>query len=232
MRRAAWAGALLLATTACGSSVQRATIVPAKEPSAAPAAPQPSSTGDNEQPTATGRPLEIKPASREYIVDTARSHFEVFGKGTVAGEYKMSFRTWEARVYIEPNHPRIKVRVETSSVQMDLVGGTGLVRTKLLESDRFPLARLEATMSRTEGPPEEHLVEGIADLHGIKRGLRFLGTLTQEGEGFRFKTEFILSRKEFDIHYRPIEPFLKDDVRIVVDAIAMPSADAPLPPPK
>lgn len=166
--------------------------------------------------------LELRPAAKAYDVDIARSTFAIYGADVFGGEHRMSFKSWSARVDID-DAPRIHASIDTASVEVETAGAAGVVRRHLLEVETFPSATLEATLARTSGPPAEHAVTGMAELHGVKKTLRFVGTLRQEGEAYRFTTEFVLSRKAFGIRYGPAEPFLRNDVRIVIDAYAVPA---------
>ena len=196
--------AVLAALGACGgSATQRAAVVPTP---IVPAGP---------------RPLEIHPTAKSYRIDPKRSRFEIFGTDVFGAEHRMTFKTWQARVTLDPT-PRITARIETASVVVDFPGATSTVQAHVLEVDRFPLATLDATLARTSGPPDQHVVEGIAELHGVQKTLRFFGTLTEEGDAYLFRTSFVVARSEFGIHYAPIEPFVREDVRIVVDALARP----------
>lgn len=192
---------LVLAAACGGTKVQRAAVV-----ASAPAGP---------------RPLEIHPTASRYRVDAKRSRFEIYGTDVFGSEHRMTFKSWDAHVTLAPT-PRITAKIETESVVVDFPGATGAVQKHVLECAKFPVATLDASLARTDGPPAEHVVEGVAELHGVKKTLRFLGTLTEEGDAYRFETSFVVSRKEFDIHYAPMEPFLRDDVRIVVNAVARP----------
>ena len=74
--------------------------------------------------------------------------------------------------------------------------------------------------------PNEVVVEGTTELHGVKKDLTFTGLLRQDGEDYRFNAAFVLDRQTFGIRYGPVEPFLKDDVRLVIDVVAVPSSAA------
>ncbi len=198
--RAAFALGLL---SGCGHHVQRAGVVAAPAPVEAPVL------------------LDAEPAAKEYVVDTERSRFEIYGADIFGNEHKMWFGVWRARVRTEPV-PAITAEIDMLSVEIDLPRGKQAVKLHLLEADRYPTSTLQATMRRTGKKEGEHVVEGVTELHGVRRGLRFTGLLSPEGENFRFTAEFVISRKDFKLHYRPIEAFLKDDVRIMIDAVAVP----------
>ena len=172
--------------------------------------------------------LDVRPAAKRYTVLPQRSRLAIYASDSFTGEHKVTFDSWRAHIETEPTL-RIEVDIDLDSLHVDVPFADSVVKSRLLEIDKYPHASFVATIARSGGPPGEHLVEGIADLHGVKRGLRVLGTLTQEGESYRFKTVFTISRLWFNIRYGgPMETFFRDEVRIVVDALATP--DAPLRP--
>jgi polyisoprenoid-binding protein YceI len=198
----------LAALLACGASAQRAGVsaVPAGATSAA-------TTRD----------------APEFVIDPARSKFEVWGKDIVSGDHRINFTRWTARVK-QSAEPEIHAEVEMCSAEIDMKSATRILRHDLLQCDRYPMGTLDAVMKPTGARPNEFLVEGIQELHGVRKMLRFTGFLTAEGSGdelhYRFVAAFVISRKTFDIHYGPAEPFLKDDVRVVIDVVAVPAPRA------
>lgn len=174
----------------------------------------------------------------EYLVDTARSRFEVWGTDILSGEHRITFPRWQARVR-KTRRPEIHAEVDMCSAEIDMTSALGVLRHKLLECDRFPTGTLDATMTplTTGGAkPNEQLVEGIQELHGVRKKLRFTGFLTQEAAPagspsaephYRFVAAFVIARTTFGIRYGPAEPFLKDDVRVVIDVVAVPAAAQP-----
>lgn len=198
---------------ACSGSTQRAAV------SAAPAG--------HARPEAD----EVAP---EFVVDTARSRFEVWGEDIMSGDHRISFRRWSARVR-KTKEPEIHAEIDTCTAEIDMARATRILRYELLECDQFPRSTLDATMKPTGGKPTEQAVEGISDLHGVRKKLRFTGLLSEEGTGadrhYRFTAAFVISRKTFNIRYAPAEPFLKDDVRVIIDVVAVPAAQAPAAPP-
>lgn len=193
--------ALALAPGCGGSSTQRAAVSPIAPEGGAPPA------------------VEIAP---EYVVDTSRSRFEVWGEDILSGDHRIWFRSWNARVR-KTKEPEIHAEIETCTAEIDLTRATRILRYELLECDRYPRSTLDATMRPTGARPEEYVVEGISDLHGVRKKLRFTGSLKPEGEAYRFSAAFVISRKTFGIRYGPAEPFLKDDVRVIIDVIAVPA---------
>jgi polyisoprenoid-binding protein YceI len=199
----------LLAMTACASGTQRAAV------SAAP-------------PASTAQVLDVTPAVTDYTVDTRRSRFEVWAIDITGSEHMIRFKEWQARVRTAPV-PTISAEIQMCTATTVPPRGTRLLRSSFLECDKFPTSTLEATMRKMGEKPHEHVVEGISELHGVRKQLRFKGVLTPEGDGFRLTAQFVISRKTFKIRYGPMEPFLKDDVRIVIDALAFPATAPPAP---
>jgi len=207
----------------CGSSGQRAVVTPL--------AVQP--TKPRAVAEAEGSPLVEAPKAHRYNLDPARTKLEMYASDIVTGEHRGWFERWKGHVDIVPANdgpkesiPKVALivaEIQTDSLVVDLAGAADFVKQKLLEVQRFPRATLTATLSKTDGDiPSEHVVQGIADIHGVKKQIRFVGDLTKDGESYRFKTSFVISRKDFDISYTPVEPFLKNDVRIVIDGVAHP----------
>jgi polyisoprenoid-binding protein YceI len=189
----------LLAFSGCASRVQRA---------------------ETSAPKAVAAPIA---SATPYVVDSARSTLMVYAVDVFGNDHKMSFGAWEAKLDVGKT-AHLVARIDMTTVEVETAGATNIVRRHILEVDRFPTATLDATLERTSG--DEHSVIGLADLHGVKRSLRFTGTLRAEGDGYRLKSEFVLSRKAFKIRYGPVEPFLRDDVRVVLDVLAVPAVSA------
>jgi hypothetical protein len=60
-------------------------------------------------------------------------------------------------------------------------------------------------------------------LHGVQRGISFVGTLRREGEGYRFSTEFNMSRSAFAIRRTPdLDWMIFDDFRVRFELLATP----------
>jgi polyisoprenoid-binding protein YceI len=164
----------------------------------------------------------------EYVVDTARSRFEVWGEDIMSGDHRITFMRWSARVR-KTKEPEIHAEIAMCSAVLDMPRANGILRYELLECDEYPRSTLDATMRPSGATPGEQLVEGISELHGVRKKLRFTGLLREEGAAYRFTAAFVISRKTFNIRYAPAEPFLKDDVRVIIDVIAVPAARAPAP---
>jgi polyisoprenoid-binding protein YceI len=162
--------------------------------------------------------MEAKP----YVADPSRSSFTVYAVDIFGNDHKMTFGSWDAKLDVGKT-ARLLARIDMTTVEVQTAGATNIVRQRILEVDRFPTATLDATIERTSG--DEHALTGLADLHGVKRSLRFTGTLRKEGDAYRLKSEFVLSRKAFKIRYGPVEPFLRDDVRIVLDVVAVSASE-------
>lgn len=150
----------------------------------------------------------------------------------MGGDHRITFGNWRARVSLDPV-PTIAAEIEMETAIFDTRKATNILRYRLLEADKFPFATLEATMRKTGVRPGEHVVDGVTLLHGVRKRLRFTGLLTQDGDTFHFKADFVISRKTFALRYAPAEPFLKDDVRVVIDVLAAPAASVlEIPPPR
>ena len=199
---------IVVVVAACGAPTQRAAV----------SAPQPQ--------TAAPALVDVHPAAKDYDVDTSRSRFEVWGKDLISGNHEITFTRWKAHVQLVDDVPTIDADVDATSAEVDLPGATAIVRDHLLEAQKYPHATLHATMRSTGRKKNEVVIEGESELHGVKKELRFTGILRQEGDRFRLNAAFVVDRQEFGIHYGPMEPFLRDDVRVVLDVVAVATTSA------
>jgi polyisoprenoid-binding protein YceI len=204
--------ALVVAAVGCGTATQRAAVAPVK-------------SGQFTPPS----PLPATPAAKDYEVDTKRSRFEVWGTDLFSGDHRITFERWRAHV-TTGDVITIDAEVDVTTASVDLPSANGLVRRDLLEADTYPRATLHATMTSTGRKPNEVRVAGTTELHGVTKELSFTGLLRQAGADYRFNAAFVLDRQTFGIHYGPVEPFLKDDVRLVIDVVAVPAVTQGLTP--
>src|SRR5262249_3624076 len=99
---------------------------------------------------------------------------------------------------------------------------TSIIKDELLEVDRFPRARLELSL-RPGRDLAERVAEGGFELHGVVRGVRFVGTLRRKGERWRFIGEFEASRRAHDIRRTPdLDWMILDEFAVRIDLLASP----------
>jgi hypothetical protein len=166
---------------------------------------------------ATG-PVVLSPAKRFVVIGT-RSRLDVHGHDSVLGDHSLTIKRWWA--HIEPDPAKIVVHLDLRSIDSDESLVTSIVKTHMLEVDRWDHATLEGFLSTTT-TDGVIVIDGIADVHGKRVPLRFSGRIRREGDRYRFAASFDMSRRAFDLSYAPAEPFLDDVFRVSVDAIATP----------
>lgn len=193
-----------LCLLACGPSVPRAVVEVPRVEVTVPTEPE----GDT--------------TVRRYVADPRRSRLEVHASSTFTGWQRITFDRWSAKV-VRGKVVRVSVNVDMTSLKISLPDpAESVIKTRLLEVHKFPLATLEGTIHAIHGGavPDagEITVEGLAHLHGVRRAIRFVGSLAPDGAGYRFRARFLLSRVDFDIGFHDSwDTFLGDDVRIVLD---------------
>jgi polyisoprenoid-binding protein YceI len=165
------------------------------------------------------RPLALRPGAKRYIVLGRRSRLEIKGHDSVLGDHVLGFERWWARIEAEP--PSIVVDIDLRSLHSDEDLVTSITKDHLLEVERYPHATLVGSLAETNHRGEI-VIDGLADVHGKKIPLRFVGAISEEGDGYRFRASFDMSRRAFDISYTPAEPFLDDSFRVSVNAVATP----------
>lgn len=207
IRRGLHPFALLAIFSACaGASVPRAQTD--AKPSLAPQA----------------RPVGEEPWATRYAVRKESSRVDLYAADVITGDHRLTFERWTAHVVTKPAW-RLEVTIETHSLRASPKVLEDFAKRRVLEVDRFPRATLQGTLrplafQRAEGTYE---VVGHLELHGVTKPIRFEGSLTREGDRVRFRTQFVLARAPFDVRVpAPWEALVKNDVRIAIDAVAVP----------
>jgi len=201
---------LALALLACSSSkVQRAPTVPVTEGSPIALAPPPASFG------------ELAP---HYIVHPGRSRLEVIASDSVLGKHHITFDRWQAKVTTSPSLT-IAMVIDVTSMKMEPAKLGGWIQENMLEVRRYPQMKLDATMRILDVRDGTATVEAIAEVHGVRRALRFDGIVTRHAEDFRFRAEVIVKRQDFRLRApAAVDAFVNDDIQITVDAVATPES--------
>lgn len=202
-----WAVLLSVATLGC---VQRATLT----------------TPIVLAPTETVNAASIRASSsaRRYVIRPQGSSVEVFAVDIVTGNHTLVFHVFRGSLVVEDpaatGRLTLDVDLRTLTSSSDLVAG--IIKDELLEVHDHPRARLVAAFQPGR-EPDELTVQGNMLLHGVERGIRFIGTLRREGEGYRFSTVFDMSRSGFGIRRDPdLDWMINDDFRVQFDLLAKP----------
>jgi polyisoprenoid-binding protein YceI len=198
---------VLLVSSCGGSKVQRAATVPVTEAPHVSPAPPPDSFGV---------------LAKRYVVHHERSRLEVLASDSILGDHVITFDRWRAHVDTSPSLS-IALVVDVTSLRMEPPKLGAWLQEHVLETRRYPQMKLDATMRIVDAREGTASVEAIAEVHGVRRALRFNGVVTRHGEAFRFRSEVMVKRQDFKL-YAPkvVDPFVKDDITIVVDAVATP----------
>jgi polyisoprenoid-binding protein YceI len=191
-------------TTGCGG-VQRATIgAPVVEVVSAPL------------PRASSLPAN---AATRFALHPEGSRFQV-RSGDLFGTYLSDFTKYHGLLALEPDGKRghLAIDIEMASLRSESKIVTAILQYEFLEVDDHPRARIEGDLRPTNGPPDERMVEGTLDLHGVRRGIAFKGTLRRDGDAYRFSSTFDLDRKPFAIaRHDGFDWTTRDDIRVLID---------------
>jgi polyisoprenoid-binding protein YceI len=213
MRAPRVAAVLAFGLVGCGG-VQQATIGPPVVPTVAVAEVAPRSD-----------PALRPRRTRNAIIHSEGSSLEVTS-GTIFGTEYSRVTRFRGRVSVDELDPSRAVLV----VDLDMTSFwnpshmiTAILQYEFLEIDQHPNARLEATLRAGGGAPEERIVEGTLDLHGVRRAVSFKGRLAKEGGDWRFTSTFDLDRRPFGIRQHDNWDWLnRNDIRVHLDMRATP----------
>jgi polyisoprenoid-binding protein YceI len=99
---------------------------------------------------------------------------------------------------------------------------TSIIRSELLEASVHPRAIITASL-RAGSDATSRVVEGSLLLHGVRRGLRFTGTLRRRGDGYRLSGSFDMSRSAFGMRrVRDLDWMIDDVFHVELDLLARP----------
>jgi polyisoprenoid-binding protein YceI len=202
---------VVLLTVATLGCVQRATLT-------APVVVAPAETVNPETMSAASS------SATRYVIRPQGSSVEVFAVDIVTGNHTLVFHDFRGSLVVEDpgatGRLTLDVDLRTVTSTSELV--TEIIRDELLEVYNHPRARLVAALQPGR-EPDERVVQGNMLLHGVERGIRFVGTLRREGEGYRFTTAFDMSRSGFGIRRDPdLDWMINDDFRVQFDLLAKP----------
>jgi polyisoprenoid-binding protein YceI len=179
-------------------------------------------------------PVDIAPARAiepgktagmsRFVVRPPGSSVQVYAVDGATGDYTLTFHAFGGSIVVDPSgkEGRLKLDVELAQVTTRTESTTDIIKYELLEVSPHPQSKLIATIKPTDDP-DERVIEGNMQLHGVVRGIRIKGTLKREGDGWRFKSAFNLSRHAFGMYRNPdLDWMIHDDFRVMLDLLAKP----------
>jgi len=162
--------------------------------------------------------------ARRFAVRPDGSILEVYVKDLATGPHTLVFTRF--RGSLVPEEPggtgTLTLDVDLRSVRTDTETVASIVKEELLEVDKHPHARIQATL-HPAGDAGERRVEGNVLLHGVRRGLRFTGKLRHRGERWYLAGEFEMSRVAHGIRRTPdLDWMISDEFLVKIDLLATP----------
>jgi polyisoprenoid-binding protein YceI len=170
---------------------------------------------------AVGAPAE---EARRFAIRPEGSLLEVDVNDLATGPHTLVFPRF--RGSLVPEGPggvgSLTLTVDMRGVRTDTESVTEIVRDELLQAYRYPHARITASLY-PGGGPDERRVEGNVLLHGVRRGLRFTGTLRHRRERWTLSGEFEMSRTAHEIRRSPdLDWMIRDEFLVRLDLLATP----------
>lgn len=211
---------LLPSLGGCGG-VQRAVLGPPVvevEAVAAPGAAAPSRA-------APPPPPPPRSGGARFVTRPDGSRIDVLS-GDLLGTYPSRILRYRGGVEVEradAQRGRVWLDLDMTSLRAESRLVTAVLQLEFLEIDDYPRARLEGTVRPSGGAPDERVVEGFLDLHGVRRPITFKGMLRRQGDALRFTSSFELDRHAFGIRRHDAWDWTtRDDIRVTVDLRSTP----------
>jgi polyisoprenoid-binding protein YceI len=165
------------------------------------------------------------PSPTRFIVRSEGSSIEV-RSGALYGSFESRIARFRGRLVVDARDAgrgRIVVDFDMTSLENPSRLVTAALQYEFLEVDAYPHATLEARFERTGAAPDERIVRGTLDLHGVRREISFKGRLVREGNDFHFTSTFTLDRLAFGIRQHDSWDWVNDnDVRVRIDVRGTP----------
>jgi polyisoprenoid-binding protein YceI len=165
-------------------------------------------------------PLRVPDGATRFALHPEGSRFQV-RSGDLFGTYLSDFTRYHGLLAVAgpaAERGQIAIDIEMASLRSESKIVTAILQYEFLEIDDHPRARIEGTLRPTGRAPDERVVEGTLDLHGVRRGISFTGTLRRDGEGYRFASTFDLDRRPFAIRrHDGFDWTTRDDIRVMID---------------
>jgi polyisoprenoid-binding protein YceI len=199
---------LLASALGCSRPVQRAIIsVPnARTPAAAHAGAAPVASSDL---TAQG-----------WVITPRSTRLELHAWSAFVGEQTFTFRRFRAKVS-GGEAPSFHAEIETDSLEGGMGWMAPVVRERLLETNLYPRATFDGTARRVAGSADAYVIDGVLDLHGRTRALRFDARASEEPDALHLVATFIVPRQAFDVKFdSSLDAFVPDEIRVVLDVHA------------
>jgi polyisoprenoid-binding protein YceI len=172
-------------------------------------------------PHAVDAPAE---EARRFAIHPEGSIVEIDAVDIVVGPHTLRFNRFRGTLVPEEagGTGKLTLDVDVRALGTHRELSTQIIKDELLEVDRFPHARLKLTL-RPGRDPDERVAEGGFELHGVVRGVRFVGTLRKKGERWRFIGGFDASRRAHDIRRTPdMDWMILDEFQVRIDLLASP----------
>lgn len=200
----------LLSSACANGGVQRATLGPV------------SARGEASPPIGRRDDGVLGGVTGRYRLVPMRSDFRIYASDVITGEHRMTFERWVAIIDTTPSLS-LRGEVDMTSLRASPDALASYARRKILEVDRYPRAVLSCALRPLDVRAGTYAVEGELELHGVRRPIRFVGSVERRGDDFRFRAELMMSRAAFDVRVPPPwDALVKDEIRVVIDAVASP----------
>jgi polyisoprenoid-binding protein YceI len=152
-----------------------------------------------------------------------------FTGSKVTGSHDGGFRSFEGSFVLEggqlvgdDNH--IVIQMDSAWSDSDRLTGH-LISADFFEVETYPEASFKVTAATPESDTMTYALTGDFTLHGVTKHIMFPATITQEGDTFGLKSEFVIKRTDYGIVYPgKVNDLIRDEVVMRLDMVAAPDA--------
>jgi polyisoprenoid-binding protein YceI len=161
--------------------------------------------------TTTNAQNVLKPAESPSAIRFVIRNFGINVEGTLTGI--------RGEIVFDPAQPgraRFDVTVQAASIQTgNRMRDDHLRKKDYLDVERHPEIRLRSTSVIAGADPGVFTLAGVLTIKGVARDIRIPFRAVPEGDGFRFKGEFRINRRDYGVGGSSIS--LSDELTIYLE---------------
>ena len=153
-------------------------------------------------------PETLKPVDEG---STVRFSIKNFGSNVTG-----SFKGLAGKIQFDADNPNastfdVTVEVKTINTGNNL-RDSDLKKEKYFNMDKFPEIRVVSTSIKKEGGKDAYLFTGTITIKGVNKEIKFPFTASTQKDGYLFKGDFPLNRRDFKVGGSSIS--LSDDLKV------------------
>lgn len=190
-----------------------------------PAKDLPRAQDSNESTTPTNREQTDAAITYNFLEESTID----FTGSKVTGSHDGGFKAFEGSFTLDGGqlvgeNNQIVIKMDSLWSDSDRLTGH-LLGEDFFEVETYPEASFKVTTVTQDASQAIYTLTGDFTLHGVTKRIMFPATITQEGNNFRLKSEFVINRTDYGIVYPGrANDLIRNEVVIRLNMLAAPAS--------